>query len=792
MPLHSDRGEHLDNIFVPVHLELIYHNRHRKSKSPKGVHEILRETFSQNGEVGKVVFLNGERGMGKTTFCKKILSSWCHVETCRRKPDAEEVLPPKEKRKLSDTAERWQKVDDTFKDIAKKYSYVFYVSLRYVKKEGNVEDMIVDQLLEGKHEAAFRYVVENETEKCLYLVDGLDEWTPDVLDYTQASFCFSGLPTRICQCTTIFTTRPWTMTNIWRQPRPTNVELKLSGLDLELSQWLRDKVCHTIDVTENTSVIYLRQPTQNGAEKDEFMNKILKTIKSGFCRSTCPMDFKFESAVHHKTGKLHHSSTEIYCDILEWNLKGCIGDREEQEIQITENQTDSAYLRYPDKLLKRNTCRKMRIFVTKLAEFCFNFLGKPITKPERGFVDVGMTSEEIDICSKFGLRYVDEPETPFTKTRELSITEIHTSFQEFLAAVYITQYPEKLQQLQQLGNSISFDIVASVLIFASGFDRTFFSKAMDILNGVNETKCPSARRKRKRFLTQETAFACLRETLPVEDDISFDLSHLYLRCSADMEMLPFLNKQCVRRLVISTTELEKYRGSLCEFVDIRALEILPVEQRDYSEYQGTAEQYDAAFIGSLVTGQNALKMVTLWDCCIYRTHLFLLLRQKTLIRAEFVDVLPIEDRACDCENMSVAEAVHEPCSSTLRKLVVVRSRRIIDHMSSAPNLQSLKLHDVSSDEYRKYMEFVSRCENVNSLVVTGVIPNMSANPNQGTDRKLSTQLRLDFGYVKTGNSESVTYKHGQSSKHGSMSSSFFPKLTPTHVDTCKLHYFEMI
>lgn len=785
MPLPSDRGGNLDNIYVPIHLELIYDNRHRKSKNPKDVQEILRETFSQNGEAGKVVFLNGERGMGKTTFCKKILSSWCHVETSRRKPDADEGLPPKKKRKLSDTAERWQEVDDTFKDIVKKYTYVFYVSLRYVKKAGNIEDMIVDQLLERKHEVAFRHVVKNEREKCLYLVDGLDEWTPDLQEDAQSSLCISGLPTRICECTTIFTTRPWKMTDIGRQPSPRNVELQLSGLDLELSQWLRDKVCHNIGVTEDIDEIHLRQPTQNGVKKYGAHS----FSEDQVCRSTCPMDFKFETAVHYKTGKLHHSSTEIYCDIFEWNLECCLGDREEQATQTTENQTDSAYLRYPDKLLKRNTCRKMWIFVTKLAEFCFTFLGKPVTMPERGFVDVGMTSEEINICSKFGLRCVDEPNTPLTKTRELSIAEIHASFQEFLAAVHITQYPEKLKQLQQLGNSISFDIVASVLVFASGFDRTFFSKAMDILKGVNETKCPSARRNRKRLLTQATAFACLRESLPAEDDISFDLSHLYLRCSADMEILPFLNKQCVRRLVISTTELEKYLGSLGEFVDIRALEILPEERKDYFEHQGTAKQYDAAVIGSLVTGQNALKMVTLWDCCIYRPHLILLLRHNTLIRAEFVDVLPVEDRACVFENMSVARGVHISYSSTLRKLVVVRSMGIIDHMSSAPNLQSLKLHDVSSDEYRKYMELISRCENVNSLVVTGVIANMFANPNQGTGRKLTTQLRLDFGYVKSENSESVTFKHEQSSKHSSRSSSSVPKLTSTRVDTCKLHYF---
>lgn len=124
-PLITDKRIRIDECFVPANIQIIHDRSQRMSKSPVELKDVLREAFSQNGK-SKTLFINASTGMGKTTFCEKLLSSWCTtVKTSLKLDDSKKPC------------EDWATVDKAFMDIMNNFSYVFYVSLRHVADEKN-------------------------------------------------------------------------------------------------------------------------------------------------------------------------------------------------------------------------------------------------------------------------------------------------------------------------------------------------------------------------------------------------------------------------------------------------------------------------------------------------------------------------------------------------------------------------------------------------------------------------------------------------------------------------------
>ena len=158
-------------------------DRHRIVKSPS-------ELFSKERKPVKNVFMLGQPGYGKTTFCLHLLKLWCVAKT---------IL---EKSRLS----LWQAGMLVF-------DFVFYISLRHVEScRSSVVDMICEDVFERDdgHKDVIRHVLSNAKYRCLVVVDGLDEWViaPDA----QTKLREKGLPnTRglSVNCTVLFASRHW-------------------------------------------------------------------------------------------------------------------------------------------------------------------------------------------------------------------------------------------------------------------------------------------------------------------------------------------------------------------------------------------------------------------------------------------------------------------------------------------------------------------------------------------------------------------------------------------------------
>lgn len=191
------------------------------------------------------------------------------------------------------TGVQWHEVSKTLTRIMNRFSFVFYISLKHVENETTIEEMIISQLLEGKHTTEFEEVILNETDKCLYIVDLLDEW----IIYRDGQDC-AGVPKRTNKCPTLFTTRPWKMTERGCNSTCLNAEIVMTGIDHNLADWMAENVIKSTEPLKSTL-----------NEKPDF---------NAFC-SSCPMLWRCAVSVWVHEGKQHipKSFTDLYTSIID-------------------------------------------------------------------------------------------------------------------------------------------------------------------------------------------------------------------------------------------------------------------------------------------------------------------------------------------------------------------------------------------------------------------------------------------------------------------------------------------
>ena len=169
------------------------------------------ELFTKNGKPVKDVFMLGQPGYGKTTFCLYLLKLWCSAKTTL------------EKSGLS----LWQ-----FGMIV--FDFVFYVALRHIDScRSSIIDMICEDVFERDdgNKEVIRHVLGSPRYRCLIVVDGLDEWvfSPEV----QTKLQKKGLPnTRglSISCTVLYASRHWKVDLIQPKYSKNDIVVEILGL----------------------------------------------------------------------------------------------------------------------------------------------------------------------------------------------------------------------------------------------------------------------------------------------------------------------------------------------------------------------------------------------------------------------------------------------------------------------------------------------------------------------------------------------------------------------------------
>ncbi|XP_052228339.1 uncharacterized protein LOC127842706 isoform X1 [Dreissena polymorpha] len=196
----------LADIYMPSNLQLMKKDKGSFIKSGTQITE-YRNVFLTDGEQSRPTFIQGEAGSGKLTFLAKLIMDWCSAMTTK----LVEALPTAE----TNSADRDSRIKrgHYFKDFTslKSYMFIFHVTLRESVLEFEIFEMIKHQIIDSIYskedrDNAYKLLIQiMKRERCLVLLDGLDEWNGT------GGHNLQTLAVSLSQCDMLITTRPWKM-----------------------------------------------------------------------------------------------------------------------------------------------------------------------------------------------------------------------------------------------------------------------------------------------------------------------------------------------------------------------------------------------------------------------------------------------------------------------------------------------------------------------------------------------------------------------------------------------------
>ncbi|XP_052275871.1 uncharacterized protein LOC127875092 isoform X2 [Dreissena polymorpha] len=176
---------------APSICRIVENNEGNKTEHPVTTYKEILYTGG-NEKLNKRIFLQGEAGMGKSTFASKLVLDWCNL------------------------GEALSSLSKTFVDASmlQEFKLVLFVTLRDSACERDVTKMIKEQIIDlvysdtNRHDAYEMLSKIMQKEICLVVQDGLDEWKDPQGKLAQPIMvsCYN-------QCAILTTTRPWKLTN---------------------------------------------------------------------------------------------------------------------------------------------------------------------------------------------------------------------------------------------------------------------------------------------------------------------------------------------------------------------------------------------------------------------------------------------------------------------------------------------------------------------------------------------------------------------------------------------------
>ena len=419
-----------------------------------------KDIFRREGRANKTIFLKGEAGVGKSTWCIQLLYAWVktHEKDFEKAADQKTYSSNLSNDKMRDIEEALSKFD-----------YLFFVPLRCMKGKTIIKDVLFSPLLErlSSLERTVSNVIENCSDKVLILLDGIDEYTEDL--------SYKGLN----QCTVITTTRPWKYDHICAtNPRlKVDIVLELKGLDESGITQLAKRVCKAFMESEDSdksaslprvSVIVDHVAAFIEHAKHSDLTDTLKV----------PLTLIILLETYLEQGSFSNSKTSCLVNLLEVLIQ-----RGEQK--MLQSDLESSILRK----CKDNESQEHNIalfaeneivsdytsLLQKLSKLAFNGLSNSCKEEALVFSEKQLgqifTKDELQLCLKFGLLSRSRYVTSMLSKMKQTVSFYHKLVQEFFAAAWIVSNTEAAEEFKNGITSVDAILeIENVFIFVCGID----------------------------------------------------------------------------------------------------------------------------------------------------------------------------------------------------------------------------------------------------------------------------------------------------------------------------------
>ncbi|KAH3710641.1 hypothetical protein DPMN_070130 [Dreissena polymorpha] len=171
--------------------------------------------YTDDRKPNRRVYVQGEPGSGKSTFAAKLVHNWCDGN----RPS---TAAPNDHSSFDDLL------------IIQNFQFMFFIALRESRGSTDVTHMIKKQLIDTlysdeKREAMYKLVLKIiDTELCLVVRDGLDEWmAPDGSNLLEPSM--AGFPND--KCTVLTTSRPWKLADERIKNSQIDILVEIEGIN---------------------------------------------------------------------------------------------------------------------------------------------------------------------------------------------------------------------------------------------------------------------------------------------------------------------------------------------------------------------------------------------------------------------------------------------------------------------------------------------------------------------------------------------------------------------------------
>ncbi|KAH3770197.1 hypothetical protein DPMN_171481 [Dreissena polymorpha] len=443
-PLDDYSDEMLRDVYMPPKILKMCKERKKFTKTKQQVNT-YKEVFLTDCTVNPRIFLQGEAGSGKSTFLAKLALDWCEGFHSSSASDNSAHI-------FADL------------DALQCYEFVFHITLRNSVNLCDVYTMIKEQIIDSIYspkdrEKAYELVSEiMKHQRCLVLLDGLDEWTGPGDQH--------NLPTLVVNhntCVMLITTRPWKLAEGKVKHSDIDALVQLEGIKepLELSKIILSRLVdkEKLEIKYRAFTLYVKK------------QKLEELLSS-------PMMLSAIVCAYADGKELKGSKCEIYILLVESLFKKVNSNK------CTFQQPPIALLTWTEHIQPNMEN------LNRLAEMAFHLLFVNERENAIVFSITELKKFKIDEIKDFALKsgILSAQRTASALRSTSSFMFIHLSMQEFLAAYHIARNANRIDGIISIylnRHPKAYLDISQVFIFLCGLDISYAEKLSRMMHERN-------------------------------------------------------------------------------------------------------------------------------------------------------------------------------------------------------------------------------------------------------------------------------------------------------------------
>ncbi|XP_053381385.1 uncharacterized protein LOC128546035 [Mercenaria mercenaria] len=683
------KTDRIDDYKVPEHE---YYNIYGDVKKYR-----LKASEFLTNIVKKNILITADAGMGKTALCRQMVYAWCAAhENSFASPDPTSPSPVTE----DSDVYSWF---NYFRDI----DFLFFISLKYCYYESTIEEMILKQLIDDRYSDSFYKLLQYEEEKCLVILDDLNEWMPPV-GCRESPTISKGLPLREMKSkyATMYITRPWKLATIRPKSGEFDMIIELEGIDTDytdthiflVSHYLNERTCRR-RYSENF-VASLTDKNLNHLKKYPLLSKLLLSLWHDKSNLDSSLAGIYSAVVDRLIGQAYRRDVLAHVD-------NCDEKNEHFGTLMTMFIGKEYVKRYFDTVVlplaefsfclykyKRRFC-----YIYETTNLCYYGLTEDKLKL---FVDIGILSERI--C--YGQSVSERCKT---------ISFVYETFQEYFAAVYLSIYPDEISDCC----STAENILRMSLVFR-------------ILSGLNFSALKTISNRTLNIIDNDENCQDYRCGLSSYKGFVIEIQRMWSRCIKEARQCRIRIEPLSLRDIYLGYGTSEYMLSVCDldFREIRSVYFdikVPFYTQQHIVYASQLDTLvcnDAEYVDNIIMGdivrknQSSLKFLKLSGECLTDMDISANMFQKLRCLVIFETVLKGEQFAKIVTNSSSLEKVRLynvcisgfedvwneatssdtfPLVSSLQHLMVSNCDNMFRSVSLLPSLKYLHFERSSSE-----------------------------------------------------------------------------------------------